>query len=191
MFLLGGCQPQSKSLLIDSFEGPLNKETVDYGSEEHSSVSVGAAKDIKVCGEQSLKVTYELKPSSYMWVARGYNLDVKGAACWEIAPDNINFSNYNAFSLKMYGGNSGGIVAFDIKDAGGEMWRFVIDDDFSGWKEIVLPFSNFFARTDWQPQGSSTNGALDFPIMSFQFEPRTPGKGIYYFDCVQLVKIKK
>jgi hypothetical protein len=184
-----GCAP-AKPLLIDSFEGPINKETVDFGASEGSAVNVTADTNIKMCGNQSLKVEYELKPSGYMWIARGYNLDVKGAAQWLVPPKDIPWRSYNAISVYVYGAKSGGVIAFDIKDAGQEVWRALIDDDFTGWKEVVLPIKNFFVRKDWQPQTATVNEKIDYPIMSYQFEPRLPGKGVYYFDCVTLVNAK-
>jgi hypothetical protein len=66
-----------------------------------------------------------------MWVARGYNLDVKGAACWLVEPKDIAWEKYNALSINVYGTGSGGVITLDIKDAGEEMWRFLIDDDFT------------------------------------------------------------
>jgi len=186
-----GCSKAPKKVMIDSFEGQIDKETVDYGAAEGSLLKVEADASIKMCGAQSLKIDYELKPSGYMWIARGYNLDVKGAAKWEVPPQDIKWRAYNAISLQMYGSNSGGVVAFDIKDKGGEIWRYIIDDDFTGWKEIICPFKDFFPRKDWQPDSAAKNETLDFPVMSFQFEPRLPGKGVYYFDCVKLLRVKK
>jgi hypothetical protein len=186
-----GCSSAPRELVIDSFEGVLNSETVDFGAGEGSSLEVRADKELKVCGEQSIKLIYNLRPSSYMWMARGYNLDVKGAAQWEEEPENIAWKKYNAVSLQMYGRNSGAVIAFDIKDNGGELWRFLLDDDFDGWKEIVCPFKNFFPRGDWQPQTAERNEVLDFPITSFQFEPRLPGQRECNFDCIKAVKIKE
>ncbi|MCM8813608.1 MAG: hypothetical protein NC924_06715, partial [Candidatus Omnitrophica bacterium] len=82
-------------------------------------------------------------------------------------------------------------VAFDIKDAGAEMWRFMIDDNFTGWREVMMPFSQFFARSDWQPHNADKNGVLNFPVMSFQFEPRRPDSGEYIFDQVSVTRTKK
>lgn len=191
VFLALACSPGPAQVLIDSFESEISSETVDYGASENSSISVDAAKDIKVCGEQSLKITYDLRPSGYMWIARGYGLDVKGAAVWEVEPKNISWKRYKAISLSMHGRNSGGVIALDIKDSGGEMWRFLLDDDFEGWKEIICPLAEFFPRGDWQPETAERNEILDFPIMAFQFEPRLPGAGVYYFDCLKVVKAKK
>ncbi|MDD5194757.1 MAG: carbohydrate binding domain-containing protein [Candidatus Omnitrophica bacterium] len=189
--LLTNCAPAPKSeLLIDSFEGELNKQTVDHGAAAGSSVTVSADTSSLVCGAQSLKIDYELKEGGYMWIARGYNLDVKGAAAWLVEPGSIDWKKYNAISVQVFGSNTGGIIAFDVKDAGGEIWRYLIDDDFSGWKEIVCPFSSFFARMDWQPDTAKKNEILDTPLKSFQFEPKTAGKGSLRIDCVKLTKIK-
>lgn len=186
-----GCSKAPEEVMIDSFEGQIDKVTVDYGAAEGSSLKVEADANIKMCGVQSLKIDYELKPSGYMWIARGYNLDVKGAAKWGVLPQNIKWRSFNAVSLQIYGTNNGGVVAFDIKDKGGEIWRYIIDDDFTGWREIICPLKNFFVRKDWQPDSAVKNEVLDFPIMSFQFEPRLPGKGVYYFDCVKVIRAKK
>lgn len=188
--LLGACYGLQRELLIDSFEGEISDETVDFGSSQGSVLKVEAEKNLKVCGDQSIKLDYDLKPSGYMWTARGYNLDIKGAARWEVSPEGIHWTKYNAFKIHMYGNNSGGVIAFDIKDLRGEYWRFLIDDDFEGWKEIVCLFSAFFARKDWQPQDATADEILDFPIMSFQLEPRLPGKGVYYFDCIKIANVK-
>ena len=187
--LLVGCQPV-EDVVIDSFEGPINKETVDYGASEGSSVTVSSSTDIVQCGDQSLRVEYNLKPSGYMWIARGYGLDVKDAGDWEVKPKDIPWKKYNAIKLYMYGRNSGAVIAFDVKDAKGELWRFLLDDDFTGWKEIVCPLKDFFPRTDWQPETAERNEVLDFPIMSFQFEPRLPGQSVYYFDCITVAREK-
>jgi len=192
LFLIfsSNCAKGPSELLLDSFEGRINKETVDFGSSENSSLKVTASRDIKACGEQSLKLDYQLNPSGYMWVARGYGLDIEGAAQWLIEPEDINWAEYNAFSLSMYGHDSRGVIAFDLKDSGGELWRFFLDDDTSGWKEVVCPFTEFFPRGDWQPEGSDGNQVLDLPIVSFQLEPRIMGRGVYYFDCIKLIRIK-
>ena len=56
------------------------------------------------------------------------------------------------------GQNSGKKVPFEIKDGGAngeasELWTTSFTDDFSGWKQIELPFTDFAYRTDYQPVG--------------------------------------
>lgn len=178
-------------LVLDDFEGTISggeQGTVDFGSGGGSTVEVTASKETKYHGEQALEVKFEAVSGGYMWIGRGYDLTVKGAACWLVKPEDIDFKKFNAFSVNVYGANTKSQIAVDLIDSGFEYWRYLIDDNFSGWKEIVIPFSDFFARSDWQPEKADKNGVLDFPLKVFQFEPRHEAKGTLYFDYVRLVK---
>lgn len=180
---------QEKSLLIDDFEvvftaGP--DGTVDAGAGNGSSVEVAAATDIKRSGKQAMKVTYNALAGGYIWVARGYGLDAKNSD-WLVKPENIDWKNYSAISFYVYGSDSKTKVAFDIKDSGNEIWRYIFEDNFQGWKQIVCPFNEFFARSDWQPDNAEKNSQIDFPIKSYQFEPLPESKGILYFEDVELI----
>ncbi|MBU2102163.1 MAG: hypothetical protein KKF80_02085, partial [Candidatus Omnitrophica bacterium] len=115
--LLVGCGPAPKGeLVIDDFEGALDKQTVDHGASSGSSVTISADTQEKSSGQQSMKIDFELKDNGYMWIARGYKLDVKGAGQWIVLPEAIDWEKYNAISVMVYGSNSGGIIAFDLKD---------------------------------------------------------------------------
>lgn len=187
----GDVAMQTVSGLVDDFEGTITggpEGTVDFGAGSGSSVNVSASTDIKYEGKQALKVEYDAVTGGYMWIARGYDLDVKGADVWRTNPKDINWKDYNAFSFYMYGQNSKGNIAFDIKDSGNEMFRFMVQDNFTGWKQIICPFAQFFSRSDWQPNNANKNDTIDFPLKSFQFEPLPESKGILYFDDVELVK---
>lgn len=181
---------QENELIIDSFEVEISggpEGTLDFGAGNGSSIEVTAATDIKNSGNQAIKVTYDAVSGGYMWVARGFNLDAKNAG-WLVKPEAIDWKQYNAISFYMYGSDSKAKVAFDLKDSGFEMWRFMLEDNFKGWKKMVCPFSEFFARGDWQPDSSDKNAAMDFPLKSYQFEVLPPAKGILYFDDVKLEK---
>lgn len=184
---------QGKGLLIDDFEGAISggsDGTVDFGAGGGSSVEATAATDIKHSGKQSIKVVYNAVPGGYMWAARGFGLDARNTV-WQVLPKDIKWSEYNAISFYMYGSDSKTKVAFDIKDSGNEMWRFLLEDNFKGWKQIVCPFNGFFPRSDWQPDSADKNTTLDFPIKSFQFEPLPEAKGTLYFDAVELLRQEK
>lgn len=186
----GLCFAAGNNLLIDDFEisvsgGP--EGTVDFGSGNGSGVEVTQATDIKNTGNQALKVVYDAAPGGYIYVARGTGLDAKNAN-WSLKPEDIKWENYSAISFYMYGMDSKAKIAFDIKDNGGEIWRFMLEDNFKGWKQIVCKFDKFMVRDDWQPDGADKNGQLDFPIKVFQFEPLPESKGTLYFDTVELVK---
>ena len=181
------CTAQAEVVVIDDFEGELNAETVDFGAGGGSAVTATASEDIVHNGNQSLKIGYTAVTDGYMWIARGYRLDVKGAAQWLVEPHNIDWPQYTSFSFYMYGENSGSQIAVDIIDAGFEYWRFMVQDDFMGWKHIVCPLEDFFPRADWQPDASDVNAELNFPVFAYQFEPRTVHRGVVYIDYIHLI----
>ncbi|MEU3986338.1 glycoside hydrolase family 3 N-terminal domain-containing protein [Streptomyces sp. NPDC026672] len=56
------------------------------------------------------------------------------------------------------GQDNGKRIAFEIKDGGAngeasELWTTGFTDDFTGWKQIEIPFTDFAYRTDFQPVG--------------------------------------
>ncbi|MCM8789599.1 MAG: hypothetical protein NC916_01060, partial [Candidatus Omnitrophica bacterium] len=165
---------QGDILLIDDFEGEISgppEGTVDFGAGGGSTIEVTAATDIKNTGAQSVKVTFDAVVGGYMWVARGFGLDA-AKTDWLIKTEDIKWDEYKAISFYMYGSDSKTQVAFDIKDSGNEMWRFIVEDNFTGWKQILCPFDQFFARDDGQPDNADKNDTLDYPIKSYQFEPQ-------------------
>ena len=184
------CFAEKQSLLIEDFEGVISggaEGTVDFGAGNGSTVQVSASTDIKQTGKQSIKVDFDAVADGYMYIAKGEGLDAKNAG-WLITPKDIKWDKYGAISFYMYGTGSGEDIAFDIKDSGNEIWRFMLKDDTKGWKQVVCSFDKFFARGDWQPDSADKNATLDFPIKSFQFEPRPKAKGTLYFDTVTLIE---
>ncbi|MFF4350776.1 glycoside hydrolase family 3 N-terminal domain-containing protein [Streptomyces sp. NPDC001530] len=56
------------------------------------------------------------------------------------------------------GRNNAKKVSFEIKDGGAngeasELWTTSFTDDWTGWKQIEIPFTDFTYRTDYQPVG--------------------------------------
>ncbi|WP_329334340.1 glycoside hydrolase family 3 C-terminal domain-containing protein [Streptomyces sp. NBC_00663] len=56
------------------------------------------------------------------------------------------------------GQNNAKKIAFELKDGGAhgeasELWTTSFTDDFSGWRQIEIPFTDFAYRTDYQPVG--------------------------------------
>lgn len=181
---------QEGNLLLDDFEIPITTGidgTVDYGFGNGSSLELSSAADIKHWNDMSLKAAYNAVSGGYMWFARGFELDAQNAG-WLVDPQDINWDEYSAISFYMYGFDSKTRVAFDIKDAGSEVWRFIVTDDFKGWKQIVCPFVKFLVRDDWQPDSSDKNATIDFPLKSYQFEPLPESSGVLYFDKIELIK---
>jgi len=186
-----GQEPQAPSaVLLDNFEGAISggaEGTVDFGAGNGSSVQVSASTDIMHTGKQSLKAEFDAVSGGYMYIAKGFGLDAKNAA-WLMKPADIDWTKYSALSFYLYGSDSKTQVAVDVKDSGNEIWRFLVKDDFKGWKQIVCPLKDFFARGDWQPDNADKNATMDFPLKSYQFEPLPVAKGILYFDDVELIK---
>jgi hypothetical protein len=184
----GACFAEG-NLLIDDFEGAISggaEGTVDFGAGNGSSVDVNPNSETKRSGIQSLKINYNAVFGGYIYVARGFNLDAKKAD-WLLKPEEIDWKLYRGIAFYVYGTGSKTNIAFDIKDDGGELWRFIFEDNFQGWKQIICPFDEFFVRTDWQPDEADKNDTLELPITSFQFEPRPEARGTFYVDQVELV----
>jgi len=185
----GLCFAQQKTLVIDDFEGPLTggkNGTVDFGAGNGSTVEVSADTSIKYGGSQSLRADYIAMPGGYIWIARGYGLAALNSS-WLVKPEDIDWSKYSAFAFYMYGNGSKATVSFDIHDAGQEIWRVLTKDTTKGWRRVLCPFAQFNQRDDWQPSTAVKNNRLDFPIQSYQFEPRE-SQGTLHFDKVELVE---
>jgi len=184
------CLAEKKFLVIDDMEGEISgipNGTVDFGAGNGSAVTVTASTDIMQSGKQAMKVDYDSVDGGYMWIARGSGLDAKNSK-WDVDNKTIDWGKYEAISFYMYGTDSKKDVAFDVKDNGGEIFRFIVNDNFKGWKQIICAFDKFYARDDWQPESAEKNGTMDFPLKSYQFEPKGAGKGTLYFDAVALIE---
>ncbi|MFI6876448.1 glycoside hydrolase family 3 protein [Streptomyces sp. NPDC050400] len=69
-----------------------------------------------------------------------------------------DWSAHRGVRFWWYGDGSGRKLTFEIKDGGAhgeasELWNTTFTDDFSGWKQVELPFTQFAYRTDYQPVG--------------------------------------
>ncbi|MFJ3807686.1 glycoside hydrolase family 3 protein [Streptomyces sp. NPDC090073] len=69
-----------------------------------------------------------------------------------------DWSAHEGVRLWWDGDDSGRKIAFEIKDGGAngeasELWTASFTDDFTGWKQIRIPFADFAYRTDYQPVG--------------------------------------
>ncbi|MGW2342284.1 glycoside hydrolase family 3 N-terminal domain-containing protein [Streptomyces sp. NPDC001661] len=69
-----------------------------------------------------------------------------------------DWSAHKGIRFWWYGDASGRKQNFEIKDGGAhgeasELWTTTFTDDFTGWKQVELPFTRFEYRTDYQPVG--------------------------------------
>ena len=191
LFVFSGIsRAQEKELLIDDFKGAISggpEGTVDFGAGGGSTVEVTAATEVQQSRPQTLKVNFYAVNSGYMWIARGFGLDARNSS-WLVKPENIKWKDYSAIAFYMYGSDSKTDIAFDVKDNGGELWRCMVSDNFKGWKQVVCKFNDFVPRSDLQPDNADKNSKLDFPLKSYQWEPRPVAQGVLYFDEVKLLK---
>jgi beta-glucanase (GH16 family) len=73
--------------------------------------------------------------------------------------------NFTGVSFWMYGFNSGNTVQFEILDNRSdpttdtaERFDTLFTDDFTGWQQVIIPFSDFTRATDFQPPGAPDDG---------------------------------
>ncbi|MFF7174526.1 CIA30 family protein [Streptomyces pseudovenezuelae] len=97
-------------------------------------------------GDQVLSGTYDIS---------GYGGFTHDFAFAEPAHD---WSAYRGIRLWWEGQDNGKKVALELKDGGAngeasELWTTSFTDDFTGWKQIEIPFTDFAYRTDYQPVG--------------------------------------
>ncbi|WP_210588049.1 CIA30 family protein [Streptomyces sp. GESEQ-35] len=97
-------------------------------------------------GEKVLSGTYDIS---------GYGGFTHDFAATEPAHD---WSAHQGIRLWWEGQDNGKKITFELKDGGAhgeasELWTTSFTDDFGGWKQIEIPFTDFTYRTDYQPVG--------------------------------------
>jgi len=102
-----------------------------------------------------------------------------------------NWSDYDAVSFWFYGRNSGLDITIEIQDGSDavvERFQAVFTDDYTGWRQIVLPFNTFF-RGGFQDGGAPDNGFQLTSIAAWVF-PLPIGSGSYMLDQLALVNLQ-
>ncbi|WP_128435119.1 glycoside hydrolase family 3 protein [Streptomyces cyaneus] len=138
---------------VDRFEGevpfasPPAEGVFTWGSDNDDPPALQlTARDDAPEGEKVLAGTYDIS---------GYGGFTHGFAFAEPAHD---WSAHKGIRLWWDGQNNGKKIAFELRDGGAngeasELWTTSFTDDFTGWKQIELPFTDFTYRTDYQPVG--------------------------------------
>ncbi|MFG2604944.1 glycoside hydrolase family 3 N-terminal domain-containing protein [Streptomyces sp. NPDC048514] len=102
-----------------------------------------------------------------------------------------DWSGHQGIRFWWDGRNDGRKIAFEIKDGGAngeasELWTTSFTDDFTGWKQIEIPFTDFAYRTDYQPVGGIDH-VLGLTRMWGYALTLPPGaKGDFAMDGVEL-----
>ncbi|MCD7444954.1 glycoside hydrolase family 3 C-terminal domain-containing protein [Streptomyces lincolnensis] len=89
------------------------------------------------------------------------------------------------------GQDNGQKIAFELKDGGAngeasELWTTSFTDDFSGWKQIEIPFTDFAYRTDYQPVGGIDHILGLTEMWGYAVTLPTGVKGRFAMDGVEL-----
>ncbi|MFH8338196.1 glycoside hydrolase family 3 protein [Streptomyces sp. AM6-12] len=89
-----------------------------------------------------------------------YDISGYGGFTHDFAADQPahDWSAHQGIRFWWEGHDNGRKIGFEIKDGGAngeasELWTTSFTDDFTGWKQIHIPFADFTYRTDYQPVG--------------------------------------
>ncbi|MBE8477840.1 glycoside hydrolase family 3 protein [Streptomyces justiciae] len=138
---------------VDRFEGevpfadPPEGGLFTWGSDTDDPPTLRlAARDDAPEGDKVLTGSYDIS---------GYGGFTHDFAFAEPAHD---WSAHQGIRFWWEGQDNGKKIAFELKDGGAngeasELWTTSFTDDFSGWKQIEIPFTDFVYRTDYQPVG--------------------------------------
>ncbi|MFF7332594.1 glycoside hydrolase family 3 N-terminal domain-containing protein [Streptomyces sp. NPDC008150] len=138
---------------VDRFEGevPFAGQPADgiftWGGDSDDPPTLQlAARDDAPEGDKVLSGTYDI--SGYGGFTHDFAADLPAH----------DWSAHGGIRFWWDGQNTAKKIAFEIKDGGAngeasELWTTSFADDFSGWKQIEIPFSDFTYRTDYQPVG--------------------------------------
>ncbi|MGW4320004.1 glycoside hydrolase family 3 protein [Streptomyces sp. NPDC004684] len=130
-------------------------------------------------GEKVLTGTYDI--SGYGGFTHDYATD-RPAHDW---------SAHKGIRLWWEGQNNGRKIPFEIKDGGAngeasELWTTSFTDDFTGWKQIELPFADFTYRTDYQPVGGIDHVLGLTQMWGYSLTLPTGVEGRFAIDGVEL-----
>ncbi|BCL27487.1 glycoside hydrolase family 3 N-terminal domain-containing protein [Streptomyces aurantiacus] len=149
----GADDPAPAPVPVDNFEGevPFASPPADgiftWGGDSDDAPTLElAARDDAPQGDKVLSGTYEIS---------GYGGFTHDFAFAEPAHD---WSASKGIRFWWDGRNNGKKVNFELKDGGAngeasELWTTSFTDDFTGWKQLEIPFTDFTYRTDYQPVG--------------------------------------
>lgn len=110
-----------------------------------------------------------------------------------------DWTAFGALQFSLYGNNTGGTVQVEIFDNRNpalnndtaERWFFRITDDYEGWQDFTIPFSNFQRRTDFQPGGAPNDGLGLNAVSGYAFGmPTGTGAQTAYVDNVTVVFVE-
>ncbi|MFF4489148.1 CIA30 family protein [Streptomyces sp. NPDC001544] len=102
-----------------------------------------------------------------------------------------DWSAHKGIRLWWDGRDNGRKIALEIKDGGAngeasELWTTSFTDDFNGWKQVEIPFSDFVYRTDYQPVGGIDHVLGLTRMWGYAVTLPAGTKGTFAMDDVEL-----
>ena len=104
-----------------------------------------------------------------------------------------DWSSLDGLSFWFYGSNSALTYQLDVMDNRSdpgsdtaERFSYWLDDDFSGWRYISVPWGALVRRPDWQPGGAPDDGLTLTEMWGWAFVLPF-GSGSFYLDDVGLI----
>ncbi|WKX12897.1 glycoside hydrolase family 3 N-terminal domain-containing protein [Streptomyces sp. NL15-2K] len=130
-------------------------------------------------GDKVLTGTYDIS---------GYGGFTHGFASAEPAHD---WSAHQGIRFWWDGQDNGKKIAFEIRDGGAngeasELWTTSFTDDFAGWKQVEIPFTDFTYRTDYQPVGGIDQVLGLTEMWGYAITLPVGAKGEFAMDGVEL-----
>ncbi|MEU9271067.1 glycoside hydrolase family 3 N-terminal domain-containing protein [Streptomyces sp. NPDC048251] len=149
----GADDPDPAPVPVDRFEGeipfasPPAEGLFTWGGDTDDPPALGlTARADAPEGDKVLTGSYDIS---------GYGGFTHDFAFAEPAHD---WSAHRGIRFWWEGRGNGKKIAFEIKDGGAngeasELWTTSFTDDWTGWKQVEIPFTDFTYRTDYQPVG--------------------------------------
>ncbi|WP_037858038.1 glycoside hydrolase family 3 protein [Streptomyces sp. NRRL S-340] len=132
-------------------------------------------------------------PEGAKVLAGTYDISGYGGFTHDFAADlpAHDWSAHRGIRLWWEGRATGRKIPFEIKDGGAggeasELWTTSFTDDFTGWKQIELPFTGFTYRTDYQPVGGIDHVLGLTRMWGYALTLPTGVKGGFALDGVEL-----
>jgi|GEM_PF-454082 len=161
--------------------GELLFEDFDQAEEAWGSYSGNEAEleaAIVPSGEgQAMQVRYSGSQSGYWGVVEGLPSDWSE---WLKLSIDVKATNTNGFNLVLAENGVNG-------DGEGEQWKYTISPKTS-WSTIVIPFSSFTKRIDYQPSGEDGNNVLNLNnLNNIQLLQNNSGSSTLTVDNIRLI----
>ena len=170
---LNGKSSFTQRLTVADFEQ--NDSQLGSYNGPNSQVSVSLTNETVYEGSQAVKVEFLSKD----WIG----------ATLSLSPSVADWSKMTHISFWMYGNSSGNPFNFVLEDNNLEQFQFSSPAriDWTGWKQLLFPLSDFKSRTDWQASNAKVDGTLDSPIKGIHFFTSNSGQGTVYFDKIEVL----